>query len=507
MKFQARTGDIASTKCDAVVINLFEGLKVPSGATAVIDKALGGAISGLIKANDIKGKAGEVHVIHTLGKLPSRLVLVAGLGKKEDFKLSVVQNAMGDVVRSLRQHGCRSAATILHGAGAGGLGAEETAHAIVEGFLLGGYQFKKHRTKTEEEKAFEELVILERDGSKLSLINKGISAGQIIAEAVMLARNMVNEPANHMTPSEMASVAREIAEKYGLEVTVMDRAQMEKEKMGALLGVAQGSSQPPKFIILKYEGDRSRKGSAGFIGKGLTFDSGGISLKPQDFMSDMKGDMAGGAAVIAAVGAVARLKLKVNVTAIVPATENLPGGRALKPGDVLKASNGKTIEVVNTDAEGRLILADALSYAVKKGITPLIDLATLTGACHVALGDLYAGLFSCDQALADQVLEAGREAGEPLWQLPLPDDYKEMNKSDIADVKNSGGRYGGAITAALFLQEFVGKTPWVHLDIAAPFMSEKTKGMLVKGATGFGVRTLVNFAINMSKSSRHGGSK
>jgi leucyl aminopeptidase len=279
----------------------------------------------------------------------------------------------------------------------------------------------------------------------------------------------------------------------------MDRAQMEKEKMGALLGVAQGSIQPPKFIVLKYEGDPGHKGSIGFIGKGLTFDSGGISLKPQDYMSDMKGDMAGGAAVIAAIGAIAALKLKINVTAIVPATENLPGGRALKPGDVLQASNGKTIEVVNTDAEGRLILSDALSYSVKKGISPLIDLATLTGACHVALGDLYAGVFANDQKVADDIMKAGKQAGEPLWQLPLPDDYKEMNKSEVADIKNSGGRYGGAITAALFLQEFVGKTPWVHLDIAAPFMSDKTKGILVKGATGFGVRTLITLAVNMSK--------
>jgi len=231
----------------------------------------------------------------------------------------------------------------------------------------------------------------------------------------------------------------------------------------------------------------------------LTFDSGGISLKPQEFMSDMKGDMAGGAAVIAAIGAVAQLKLKINITAIVPATENLPGGRALKPGDVLKASNGKTIEVVNTDAEGRLILADALCYAVRQGISPLIDLATLTGACHVALGDSYAGLFTNNQALVDKVVKAGNDCGENLWQLPLPDEYKEANKSDIADIKNSGGRYGGAITAALFLQEFVAETPWVHMDIAGPFMTDKVKGSLVKGATGFGVRTLIKLAAILSR--------
>ena len=499
MKFQAKTGDICSIKCDAIIVYFFEETKILSGVTGAVDKVLGNAISDLVQSGELKGKANEMQAVHTLGKLPARLVIIAGLGKKEDFDINVMRNAMGEVVRALRQHSCRSAATILHGPGADGLKVDEAAEAIVEGFILGAYQFKKHVTKKDEQKILAELTILEKDESKLNLIKKGINKGEIIANAVTLARDMVNEPGNYMTPSNMADVARETADKNGLDVIVMDRAQMEKEKMGALLGVAQGSNQPPKFIVLKYEGDSGHKGSIGFIGKGLTFDSGGISLKPQDYMSDMKGDMAGGAAVIAAIGAVAELKLKINVTAIIPATENLPGGKALKPGDVLQASNGKTIEVVNTDAEGRLILADALSYAVKKGISPLIDLATLTGACHVALGDLYAGAFANDQTVADNIVKAGQKAGERLWQLPLPDDYKEMNKSEVADIKNSGGRYGGAITAALFLQEFVGKTPWVHLDIAAPFMSDKTKGILVKGATGFGVRTLISLAINMSK--------
>jgi leucyl aminopeptidase len=403
-------------------------------------------------------------------------------------------------MRALRQHSCKSAATVLHDVGDGSVDATEAAQAVAEGCMLGLYQFRKHLTKKDEQKEIDELTILEKDASKQNLIKKGLNQGVIVAEAVILARNMVNEPANFMTPSHMAQIARETADKNGLDVMIMDRGQMEKEKMGALLGVAQGSNQPPRFIVLKYSGDPSVKSSIGFIGKGLTFDSGGISLKPQDFMSEMKGDMSGGAVVIAAIGAIAALKLKINVTAIVPATENLPGGKALKPGDVLKASNGKTIEVVNTDAEGRLILADALSYAVKNGISPLVDLATLTGACHVALGDLYAGLFANNQKVADNVIKAGKKAGEWLWQLPLPEEYKELNKSDVADIKNSGGRYGGAITAALFLQEFVGKTPWVHLDIAAPFMSDKTKGILVKGATGFGVRTLISLAMILSKS-------
>ncbi len=505
MKFEARAGNLNEVKCDAVIVNLFSGTDKLAGVDAVIDRNLGGLISGLIKSGEIKGKLSELHIIHTLGKLPARLVVVAGLGKKEEFNLDKVRNVMAESIRALKKHNCKVAATIIQNGGFGRLLPVDCAQAITEGSLLGAYEYNKHKKKEEEERDIDLLLLVEPDMSLLNPLKEGIEKGRIIAGAVILARDMVNAPANHMTPTHMAKIAEEIAAANGIQVTVLERGQMEKEKMGALLGVAQGTSQPPKFIVLAYRGDTSYKDTLGFVGKGLTFDSGGISLKSQEFMSDMKGDMSGGAAVIAAIGAVARLKLKINITAIIPATENLPGGRALKPGDVLKASNGKTIEVVNTDAEGRLILADALSYAVRQGISPLIDLATLTGACHVALGDAYAGVFTNNQALVDKVIKAGNECGENLWQLPLPDEYKELNKSDIADIKNSGGRYGGAITAALFLQEFVSDTPWVHMDIAGPFMTEKTRGSLVKGATGFGVRTLVKLASDLSR--KKGGSK
>jgi leucyl aminopeptidase len=261
------------------------------------------------------------------------------------------------------------------------------------------------------------------------------------------------------------------------------------------LGVAKGSNQPPKLITLSYKGDKRSDKTLGLLGKGITFDSGGISIKPSEGMGDMKDDMAGAAAVMNALGAIAQLKLKINVTAIVPATENLPSGTALKPGDVLKASNGKTIEVISTDAEGRLILADALSYAQKLGLSPLIDLATLTGACRIALGTLYSGLFGNNQDLVDNVLRAAVKTGERMWQMPLPEEYKEQNKSEIADVKNTGNRYGGAITAALFLSEFVDNTPWVHIDIAGTAFSNKESGYIIKGATGVGVRTLVELAL------------
>jgi len=266
-----------------------------------------------------------------------------------------------------------------------------------------------------------------------------------------------------------------------------------------LLGVAQGSQQPPKFIILSYKGSNSDKVDAALVGKGITFDSGGISIKPSEKMSDMKGDMAGGASVMATLIALAWLKPAINVTALVPTTENLPSGTALKPGDIIKAMNGKTIEVLNTDAEGRLILADALSYAKKLGAKAIIDVATLTGACMVALGNICTGAFSNNQELTDKVIAAGNETGELIWQLPMYDEYKEQLKSDIADIKNIGGRYGGAITAAKFLEEFINGTPWVHLDIAGTYDTDKEKGYLVKGATGVPVRTLVNVILSLAK--------
>jgi leucyl aminopeptidase len=354
-------------------------------------------------------------------------------------------------------------------------------------------------TKESENQEVEELLIVERNADKLQALERGCCRGLVLAEATNTARDWINEPANYMTPTDLADVAQELARRHGLELTVMDRAQMEKEGMGSLLGVASGSCQPPKMMVLSYRGDKKSSTTLGFVGKGITFDSGGISIKSSDNMAEMKGDMAGAAAVMAAVSAIAQLKLKVNVTAVVPATENLPSGKALKPGDILKAMNGKTIEVVNTDAEGRLILADALGYAVKKGLSPLVDIATLTGACHVALGDVCSGIFGNSQELVDKLVNAGAEAGERLWQMPMYEEYKEQNKSDVADIKNSGGRYGGAITAAQFLSEFADKTPWVHIDIAGTSMTDKERGYLVKGATGVCVRTLVNFAINSAE--------
>jgi leucyl aminopeptidase len=296
----------------------------------------------------------------------------------------------------------------------------------------------------------------------------------------------------------MAEKARQAAKEYGLKAEVFDKEKMKELGMGGLLGVSQGSQQPPKFITLSYQGRESKEIDLGLVGKGITFDSGGISIKPAENMADMKDDMAGAASVIATLTAIAQLKPAINVTAYVPATENLPSGTALKPGDIISAMNGKTIEVLNTDAEGRLILADALSYAVKNGTKAIVDVATLTGACQIALGKITTGAFTNHQALLDRVIAAAKDAGEPAWQMPMFEEYKEFIKSDIADIKNTGNRYAGPITAAKFLEEFVGETPWVHLDLTGPD-SDKDKGYLVKGATGAPVRTLINVVMGMAK--------
>jgi len=493
------SGDIAKIKVGAAIVNLFEGVQHPGGATGAVDQALGGAITRLIAEGEIKGKLNEITLVHTLGKMEPERVVVLGLGKQEKFTLDSIRAAMAEASKFLRKLGVKQAATIVHGAGIGGMEAEKAAQALTEGSILGLYTFRKHTTREPEHGEIEELLIAERDGSKHAALEQGVRRGRILAEATNHARDMINEPANYMTPSDMAEVARSVAAKYGLECSVLEREEMQNLGMGALLGVAQGSRQPPKFIIISYRGGDSAKTTLGLVGKGLTFDSGGISIKPSESMDEMKGDMAGGAAVIAAMRAIAEFKAKINVTGLIPATENLPGGAALKPGDVLKAMNGKTIEVVNTDAEGRLILADALCYARKLGLSPLVDVATLTGACHVALGDVCTGAFGNNQETITRVIKAGEESGEKIWQLPMFDEYKEQNKSDVADIKNSGGRWGGAITAAQFLAEFSQDTPWTHLDIAGTSFSSKERAYTLKGATGVAVRTLVNFALAIAE--------
>jgi leucyl aminopeptidase len=492
-------GDITKIEASAIVVSVFEEIGYPKGDTEIVDKALGGTISQLINAGEIKGKLNQITVIHSLGKIPSSRVVAVGLGKQQELTLDRIRGAMAEVCRLLRQRFVDNIATVVFGIGIAGITAEGSAQATTEGALLGVYTFRWHITKPVEHGEIKQLTIVGADENWVPGLKQGFNKGRILAEATNLARDMVNEPANYMTPTIMAETAIKLGETYKLDVNVLEREQMHKLGMGALLGVAQGSQQPPKFIIMHYRGRDSAEIDIALLGKAITFDSGGISLKPSDGMGEMKGDMAGGATVMAAMSAIAQFKPKINVIALVPATENLPGGSALKPGDILSAMGGKTIEIISTDAEGRLILADALGYARQSGAKRMVDVATLTGAIQIALGNICTGAFGNNQELIDKVIAAGAEAGERIWQLPMYEEYKEQNKSEVADIKNTGGRLAGSITAAQFLAEFAGEIPWVHLDIAGTSDTDKEKGYLVKGATGVPVRTLINLVLSLAK--------
>ncbi len=499
MEIRVITTDITKVEAGAIVVNLFEGAKSLDSDIAIMDKALDGAISQLISQGEIKGKLSEITIIHSLGKLSAARVVIAGLGKKQELTLDKIRGVVAEACRLLQKKGIDDIATIAQGAGIADITLKSAAQAITEGALLGLYSFRRHITKEAEDGEIKQLSIVASNKADVLPLEQGRDEGRVLAEAVKLARDMVNEPANYMTPGHMAEVAKKLAQDYGLELSVLEQEQMQQSGMGALLGVAQGSAQLPKFIVLSYKGNGSGEIDLALVGKGTTFDSGGISLKPGNKMEEMKGDMSGGAAVMAAISAIARLKPEINVTAIIPAVENLPGGHALKPGDILAAMTGKTIEIISTDAEGRLIMADALGYANKLKAKLVVDVATLTGACIVALGNICTGAFTNNQELANKVIAAGARAGELIWQMPMYDEYKEQNKSDVADIKNVGGKNAGAITAAQFLAEFVGDTPWVHLDIAGTSRSDNEHNYLVKGATGVPVRTLVNLALAIAQ--------
>ena len=502
MEIRVVQGDVAQIQVPAIIVNLFEGVQKPGGATGAVDQALDGAISQLIADGEIKGKKGENTLIHTFGKIGPSRVLVAGLGSQEDFTQERVREVMGSSSRYLRKLGMERIATIAHGSGIASLDVGASAQAIAEGSTLGLYRFKNYLTKNEDgSKELDEILIVERDSGELGELEKGVQRGRLMAEAAILARDMVNEPANVLTPTRMAEIATQVADEEGLSIKVLDRKHMEELGMGAFLGVAKGSDQPPKLIVLEYRGDPDNSSRVlGLVGKGITFDTGGISIKPAGGMEDMKGDMAGGASVIGAMKAIGQLKPKVNVTGIIAATENMPGGSAQRPGDVVRSMSGKTIEVINTDAEGRLVLADALYYARQIGVTSIVDVATLTGAMVVALGHACSGVMGNDQELMDRIMKVGQSTGERIWQLPMYEEYKEQLKSNVADVKNIGGRPAGSITAAQFLAEFTEDTSWAHLDIAGTYLSSKEKGYLVKGGTGVPTRTLISLALEYAQS-------
>jgi leucyl aminopeptidase len=500
MEIAVKAGQIQQEEAELVVVNLFQGVKTPGGATGAVDKALGGLITDLIASGDFTGKLNELAVLYTQGAIPAKRIMMVGLGKEEEFDLDKVRDAAGTVARRVRQLGVRSYSTIVHGGGKAGLSVEMASQAIAEGTILALYKFLEHKTADDEEEIeIEQLTFVEFDAGKLLQVEAGARAGQVIAESVRLTRDLVNHPPSVATPTMLAQTARQLAEERGLRCQVLDEEQMAELGMGALLGVAQGSQEPARFIILEHNADRKDLDTIVLVGKGLTFDSGGLSIKSGTGMEKMKTDMAGGAVVLATLRAAGILDLPLHVVGLVPATENLPSGKAYKPGDVLHSLSGQTIEVINTDAEGRLILADALAYAQRYKPQAVVDLATLTSACVVALGHMASGLMGTDAELVARLKRAGQTSAELAWELPLLKDYYRQITSEVADVKNSGGRPGGVVTAGAFLSKFAQGYSWAHLDIAGTTWIERDKIYPLKsylptpGATGVGVRLLVQF--------------
>ena len=492
MDIRVVKGAIQETEADTLIVNLFEEVSTPGGATGAVDEVLAGAISDLVTQGDIKGEAGEVAVLYPRGTISAKRVLVVGLGEQEDFDLEAVRKASARAAKRARALNAKHVATIVHGGGGGGLDMQKAAQATAEGALLALYRFNADKQQ-EEQNDLETLTLVEFDEDKLADIEAGVKVAQAVVDGVTLARDLVNMPPNIATPTKLAEVATELAETYGLGLTVGDRAWAQEHDMGAFLAVAKGAGEEPKFIVLEHNADKKDVDTIVLVGKGVTFDTGGISIKGSANMGAMKSDMGGAAAVLGAMKAVGALDLPLRIIGIVPSTENMPDANAYRPADVIKASNGKTIEIISTDAEGRMILADALVYAERYEPDAVIDLATLTGSSVVALGKgVAAGLFSNDENLCDQLIEAGTTTFERVWQLPLYEDYRKKIKSDVADIKNTGGRTGGVGTSAVFLQEFT-NYPWAHLDIAGMALGDKAKGYVTKGGTGFGVRLLVEW--------------
>jgi leucyl aminopeptidase len=491
MKTEVVTGALGTVAADALVVGLSTDDKKLPPAIAALERAAGGRIAAVLAAERFQGKPGAVTHVHLANGVGASRIVVAGLGGRKDSGAETVRRAAAVGLRRARDLGARTVGLDVLG---DRLSLRERAHAAVEGAILGSYVFDRYK-REKSDKTVDTLRVVAADGRQAREVAEGARRGQIFAESTWLARDLVNAPANDVHPTSIAEVARQVAREGKLKVKVLERDDCAKLGMGAFLGVAQGSpEQPPKFIHLTYTpGGRAAKRVA-IIGKGITFDSGGLDLKSADGMARMKDDMSGAAAVLGIMKALPKLGARVEVHGFIAATENMPSGTAFRPGDVLRAMNGTTIEIGNTDAEGRLTLADALCYAAKL-VNPqeMIDMATLTGACVVALGALCSGLMANDQRLADRLLAAARAAGERVWQLPLIDEYKEQFRSDVADLNNTGGRNGGAITAGLFLREFAGDIPWAHLDIAGPAFIDKDAPLGPKGATGVAVRTILTY--------------
>ena len=482
------------TECLVAVV-LDQGAKDKTEAVVqTSDNSVRQAAAEVIASGEVTGKSLETSLLHHPANLKAKRLLLIGGGKAKNFNSSELRKLAGTAVRSLKTRGIRSFAFLLP---ENGVSQEEGVRAVVEGSFVGNFDPDVYKSDRKDQTIDTVTVVARGDQS---LLQRAMEEAQIVGESQNFTRELVNEPSNRMTPTILADRARKMAQEVGLKCEIYGADKIKELKMGAFWGVAQGSDEPPALIVLRYEPAGAPANPVlGLVGKGITFDTGGISIKPADGMEKMKYDMAGGAAMLGAMRAIALLKPKVKVIAVVCATENMPSGKAQKPGDVQIAMSGKSIEIINTDAEGRLVLADGLHYAKQLGCTHLVDAATLTGAVVVALGYVNAGAFANDDKFYDRFSDATRRAGERFWRMPLDEDYKESIKSNIADIMNTGGRWGGAVTAAMFLKEFAEDTPWIHLDIAGTAWMEEQKPWIAKGPSGIALRSLVEFVKGFAK--------
>ncbi|HLW78488.1 MAG TPA: leucyl aminopeptidase [Terriglobia bacterium] len=486
----------AQVSSAALVAYGFEKSASSSGTAERLPAETRKLLAELEASGELSGRSYECTLTHRPPGLAAARLLVVGAGKKEKFSVAQLRRLAGTAVRYLRARGLHDLAWVLDG----GKTDPDTLEAVVEGAILADYDADRYRTERDMERRIDRLDLVTGDATATGAWQGGVERGRVIAQAQNFARDLVNEPANRLTPVLLAQRATDMAAEFGLESEVLGPEEIRGLKMGAFLAVARGSEEPPRLIVLRYEDPHAVDAPlVALVGKGITFDTGGISIKPAADMHEMKTDMGGGAAMLGAMRAIAQLKPRARVMAIVPATENMPSGKAYKPGDVITSMSGKTIEILNTDAEGRLVLADALTYAKQQGAEVLIDAATLTGAVTVALGNITTGVFGWNKDWVGRVLASAQAVGERMWELPVDDDYRDLYKSAIADLANTGGRYGGAITAAMFVGEFAGDTPWVHLDIAGTRWSNEEKPYLAKGPTGHPVRTLVHLLTHLSE--------
>ena len=487
-----RSGDsVHEIDSDLIVVPVFKGETADSGVLATLDRLTEGWVRSALASGEASGERDKFALLHWRAGALARRVALFGVGDLDGSNLLALQRAGGSILLTFTSAAVKSIGFVLRGS----IDSASAARAIVEGAVLSQLDYSIYRPNGPPRPKCERFIIASE--RSVDGLEGAIETARILADATNFARSMGNEPANVMTPVEMARRSKEMAEREALEFEELDEDEMKRLGMGALLAVSRGSAEPARLIVLGYKPrEAASSGMIALVGKGLTFDSGGISIKPAEEMDEMKFDMCGGAAVAGAMMAIARLKPKVGVLGLIASSENLPSGRAYKPGDVLRSYSGKTIEVINTDAEGRLILADAISYAIGRGATHIVDTATLTGACVVALGEVRAAVMGNNPGLVADLIKAGAECGERLWEMPLDREYGELIRSDIADMKNSGGRIASAITAAMFLKQFAGSVPWAHIDIAGTAWLTKAKPYMAKGATGFGVRTLTGFVLN-----------